>query len=94
MMGIMKIMGSLLAGGAQAGQSCPGQGVRKKHSSRPQPDPHPGPGNDPDARQLKVEIHQNTVPMTFKVIPLKPVDVYYLISQILNLHLHSQLFSW
>ena len=33
MMGIMKIMGSLLAGGARPGQSCPGQGVRKKHSS-------------------------------------------------------------
>ena len=31
MMGIMKIMGSLLASGARAGQSCPGQGVRKKH---------------------------------------------------------------
>ena len=49
MMGIMKIMGSLLAGGgfAQSAQSCPGQGVRKKHSSLPHHHPGLGPGNGP-----------------------------------------------
>ena len=57
MMGIMKIMGSLLAGGgfAQAGQSCPGQGVRKKHSSLPHHHPGPGPGNGP----TNFKIHQS-----------------------------------